>query len=217
MAGFVVALTRMVGWPCFALCYVVGLGLALGLMLYTRETQTGGRIYPSIERLDCGITSVVALLLCPLCVCVCMCVAHLLLLPCVLFRPSIHPFIAIHCIRNSYCVGGRSHPFTIHIYESAKLDLLDVVVYGGRRRERASKRAVLTRYYTQRRQRGRFPLNPQNATVPRQDTMEPPTHSLLHDGLLLACNFCSVTYSELVCWWGMPKRVPLHGTSWRKG
>ena len=106
---------------------------------------------------------------------VCACgVAHLLLLPCVLFHLSIHPSIAIHCIRNSYCVGGRSLPFTIHIYESAKLDLLDVVVLRRRRRERASKRAVLTRYYTQRRQRGRFPLNPQNATVPRYDTMQTP-------------------------------------------
>ena len=161
-------LTRMVGWPCFALglCCVVCLGLALGL-LYTRETQTGGRIYPSIG--DWIMPSLPLPCCFVRCACVRGCWSTLsCLLLCVLFCPSIHPSSAIHCIRNPYCVGGRSHHLTSTSTNPPSWTGW-MLLFTVRWRERASEQAVLTRCYTQ--QRSRFPLNPQNATVPRYDTM----------------------------------------------
>ncbi len=144
--GFVVCAHTHGGRGLLCACVALMAWVWLCVCCYTRETQTGGRIYPSI-----GDWIMVSLLLPCFFVYVCLCawlLVHLLLLPCVLFCPvrsSTHQLLST-AYETHIEWGGRSHHH-IHIYEFAKLNLWMLLFTAAART--SSKRAVLTRCYTQ--------------------------------------------------------------------
>ena len=95
MAGFVVALTRMVGWPCFCtgsvLCCWLGFGFGSDAIYYLERHRLGGEYTRLLK--DWIVVSLLLLPCCSVrCACVCVCV-WLTCSCCLAFffaRPSIH-------------------------------------------------------------------------------------------------------------------------------
>ncbi len=109
-----------------------------------------------------------------MCVCACVAAGSLSLAALrsfLLVRPSIHPLLST-AYETHIEWGGRSHHH-IHIYESAKLNLLDVIVYGGGENEQQASRAdeMLYAAATSRFTLNRWTVESQHAAVPKYDTM----------------------------------------------